>query len=45
MLDLKDYYAELIQVVQKRYDEVKVILETYFRYLIANKRNELDIKH
>eukprot|EP00347_Sterkiella_histriomuscorum_P016506 403352920 len=43
--DLKEYYGELIQVVQKRYDEVKNILETYFRQLIAMKREELDIKH
>ena len=31
--------------MQKRYDEVKVILETYFRQLISNKREELDSKH
>jgi phosphoglycolate phosphatase-like HAD superfamily hydrolase len=29
--DLKEYYSELVSVVGKRYDEVKVILETYFR--------------
>ncbi|CDW87540.1 kinesin motor domain containing protein [Stylonychia lemnae] len=43
--DLKEYYSELIQVVQKRYDEVKIILETYFRQMIAIKREELDSKH
>lgn len=32
-------------MVQKRYDEVKVILETYFRQMIALKREELDFKH
>ncbi len=45
LIDLKEYYGELIQVVQKRYDEVKVILETYFRQLISIKREELDSKH
>ena len=30
-VDLKEYYYQVIQVTQKRYDEVKVILETYFR--------------
>jgi hypothetical protein len=43
--DLKDYYYELISVAQKRYDEVKVILETYFRQQISLKREELDVKH
>jgi hypothetical protein len=29
--DMKEYYTELVQVSQKRYDQVKIILETYFR--------------
>ena len=29
--DMKEYYGELVQVSQKRYDQVKIILETYFR--------------
>ena len=29
--ELKNYYQELMQVVEKRYDEVKIILESYFR--------------
>jgi len=33
--DLKQYYMQLIRISQKRYDEVKVILETFYRQLIA----------
>jgi hypothetical protein len=29
--DLKQYYMQLIRVSQRRYDEVKVILETFYR--------------
>jgi hypothetical protein len=29
--DLKNYYLELIRVSQNRYEEVKVILETFYR--------------
>ncbi len=29
--DLREYYSEIVSVVQKRYEEVKMILETYFR--------------
>ena len=40
--EIKEYYQELLQVVDKRYDEVKIILETYFRQLITVKREFLD---
>jgi hypothetical protein len=43
--DLKEYYYELVNVAQRRYEEVKVILETFFRQQIAIKREELDAKH
>lgn len=43
--DLNEYYDELLQVVAKRYEEVKVILETHFRELISIKRDQLDLKH
>ena len=43
--ELKEYYCQLVQVVQRRYDEVKVILETFYRQQIALKRQELDEKH
>lgn len=43
--DLKEYYYEVIQVVEKRYEEVKVILETYYRQLIALRREEIDMRH
>lgn len=36
---------QLIRVSQKRYDEVKNILETFYRTLIQQKRDELDAKH
>ena len=43
--DLKQYYMQLIRVSQKRYDEVKVILESFYRQKITHKREELDSKH
>ena len=43
--DLKQYYMQLIRVSQKRYEEVKQILETFYRQLIAQKREEIDLKH
>ena len=42
---LNDYHHDLVQVTQARYEEVKIILETYFRQLIALKREELDAKN
>jgi len=38
---LKGYYGELCQVVERRYDQVKVILESYFRQQIQIKRDRL----
>lgn len=35
----------MLQVVNKRYEEVKVILETYFRQQVALKREMLDRQH
>ncbi len=43
--DLKQYYMQLIRVSQRRYDEVKLILETFYRQLIIEKRQEMEIKH
>ena len=43
--DLKQYYMQLIRVSQKRYEEVKMILETFYRQLIIEKREELEMKH
>ena len=43
--DLKQYYMQLIRISQKRYEEVKLILETFYRQLIIEKREELEIKH
>lgn len=43
--DLKQYYMQLIRVSQKRYEEVKVILENFYRGKISSKREELDSKH
>ncbi len=43
--DLKQYYMQLIRVSQKRYEEVKMILETFYRQLIIEKREELELKH
>jgi hypothetical protein len=36
---------QLIRISQKRYEEVKLILETFYRQLIIEKREELEIKH
>ena len=43
--DLKQYYMQLIRVSQKRYEEVKIILETFYRQLIQEKREEIDARH
>ena len=43
--DLKQYYMQLIRVSQKRFDEVKLILESFYRQLIIQKRDALDAKH
>ena len=43
--DLKQYYMQLIRVSQKRYDEVKAILESFYRQLIQEKRIEMDRLH
>ncbi len=43
--DLKQYYMQLIRVSQKRYEEVKAILETFYRQLIQEKRQEMDEMH
>jgi len=43
--DLKQYYMQLIRVSQKRYDEVKTILESFYRQLIQEKREEMDHLH
>lgn len=43
--DLKQYYMQLIDVSQKRYDEVKGILEAFYRSLVTLKREELDLMH
>lgn len=43
--DLKQYYMQLIRVSQKRYEEVKGILETFYRQLIQEKRQEMDDRH
>ena len=43
--DLKQYYMQLIRVSQKRYEEVKAILETFYRQLIQEKREEIDARH
>ena len=43
--DLKQYYMQLIRVSQKRYEEVKGILETFYRQLIQEKREEIDARH
>ena len=43
--DLKEYYYEVVSVMEKRYEEVKVILETYFRQMIAHRRQEIDMRH
>jgi hypothetical protein len=43
--DLKQYYMQLIRVSQKRYEEVKGILETFYRQLIQEKREEIDSRH
>lgn len=43
--DLKQYYMQLIRVSQKRYEEVKGILENFYRSKITAKRDELDSKH
>ena len=34
--DLRDYFQELCDVIQKRYDECKLIIETYFRNQITS---------
>jgi hypothetical protein len=43
--DLKQYYMQLIRVSQKRYEEVKGILETFYCQLIQEKREEIDARH
>ena len=40
--EIRDYGQELLSVVDKRHEEVSVILESYFRQQITLKREQLD---
>jgi len=40
-IELKEYFVELVQVINRRHEECKIILEKYFRQEIQRKRDSL----